>query len=94
VTRASQNAISLVEEKGGKVTTVYTDKQRIHSLLNPEKYMHVPDMVLPPSRRLVGMYADPDRRGYLAPLIQDVERQDILTTILEKTKIPFFNKPY
>jgi hypothetical protein len=87
-------AVKLVEEKGGKVTTVYTDKQRIHSLLNPEKYMQVPDMILPPNRRLVAMYADENRRGYLAPLVKGVGRQDVLKTIIEKTQIPFMNKVF
>lgn len=45
-------------------------------------------MVLPKNRRLLAMYADEGRRGYLAPIVKDVPREDILRKILDETKLP------
>ncbi|KAJ3356912.1 YmL10 [Kappamyces sp. JEL0680] len=82
VTKASQGAIGAIEAHGGTVTVTYTDKERIRSLLHPEKYSFVPETIVPPTRRLVAMYADPVRRGYLSTLVKDQAREDMLETIL------------
>jgi hypothetical protein len=55
--------------------------------------MTVSDTVLPPSRRLVAMYADPARRGYLAPLVKDVPRERVLEAILEKAGVEIKDSP-
>jgi hypothetical protein len=69
---------------GGTVTAEYHDRQRIHQLLNPHKYISVPDTILPPTTKLIGQYADESRRGYLAPLVKEVDRKDILETVLKE----------
>jgi large subunit ribosomal protein L15 len=65
VTRASLSAIKIIEEKGGSVTTTYTDRKVIHALLNPKKYYSIPEIFVPTSRRMIARYISEDRRGYL-----------------------------
>ncbi|KAJ3317443.1 YmL15 [Boothiomyces sp. JEL0866] len=84
--KASAQAIKAIEKQGGKVTTVYFDKSRIHSLINGEKYHSVPEMILPP-RRLIAAYADESRRGYLAPIAKNEEKHRILAKIIKETGI-------
>ncbi|KAJ3308432.1 YmL15 [Boothiomyces sp. JEL0838] len=84
--KATENAIQAIEKNGGKVTTVYFDKNRIHSLMNAGKYHSVPEMILPP-RRLIAAYADEGRRGYLAPIAKNEEKHRILAKIIKDTGI-------
>jgi large subunit ribosomal protein L15 len=84
VTKASQPAIKAIEDLGGKVTAIYTDPEVIRSILRPEKYAVIPDLVIPPTKRLVAIYSDEARRGYLYPVVKDQERKDIMKSILEK----------
>lgn len=69
------------------MTTVFTDKERIKSLLSPEKYSNVPEFVLPTSRRLVATYANEEKRGYLANYAKDTSREHVFEKILKETKI-------
>ena len=66
------------------MTTIYTDPEIIRSILRPEKYAQIPDLVIPPTKRLVAIYSDETRRGYLHPIVKDVERKDIMKSILER----------
>ncbi|KAJ3269515.1 YmL15 [Terramyces sp. JEL0728] len=84
--KASENAIKTIEKHGGKVTTVYFDKTRIHSLMNGKNYHSVPEMILPP-RRLIATYADESKRGYLSPLVKNEEKHRILAKIIKETGI-------
>ena|ERR1700737_204164 len=57
VSRASREAIQSIEEKGGKVTTVYYNKLGIKYLLHPEKFgtvRRLPRAALPVRRYLIG----------------------------------------
>jgi large subunit ribosomal protein L15 len=58
VSRASREAIQSIENKGGKVTTVYYNKLGLQYLLHPEKFgttKRVPRAALPVRRYLIGM---------------------------------------
>jgi hypothetical protein len=77
---------------GGKVTTVFTDRARIHSFLNPEKYSVVPEMVLPVSRKLIGIYSDSGKRGYLSKFTKDTKKENVFAKILKETRLPFVRK--
>lgn len=58
VSRASREAIRAIEEKGGKVITVYYNKLGLKYLLNPDRFgfgRRVPRAALPVRRYLIGM---------------------------------------
>ena len=58
VTRASREAIQSIENKGGKVTTVYYNKLGMKYLFNPEEFgttRRVPRAALPVRRYLIGI---------------------------------------
>jgi large subunit ribosomal protein L15 len=61
VSRASREAIQSIEEKGGKVTTVYYNKLGIKYLLDPAKFgttRRPPRAALPVRRYLIGNGAE------------------------------------
>jgi hypothetical protein len=78
-------AIKLVEEMGGKVTTTFTSKETIHSLLNPSKYSKIPELVLPNTLKEIGKYSE--KRGYLHPIVKDLNSNEILGKVLQKVGI-------
>ncbi|OAJ38568.1 hypothetical protein BDV3_004095 [Batrachochytrium dendrobatidis] len=86
VTRASLNAIRLVESKGGSITTVYHNREIIRAMLVPQKYVNVPDLLVPASAQHISRYTDPDRRGYLSHLVADVDKKDMMKKILDTIK--------
>ncbi|KAI7821447.1 ribosomal protein L18e/L15P [Kickxella alabastrina] len=71
VSRASQMAIKRVEEIGGKVVCVYHNKLAMRALLHPEKFAVLPKSAMPATTKMKRLYADPERRGFLAPGIRD-----------------------
>jgi large subunit ribosomal protein L15 len=94
--QATQGAIEAIERNGGKFTSIYCDKKRLDSLLHPEKYLSVPDFILPPTKRLIAYYSDPVFRGYLVPLLETKEPNDpnILGHILRETNQSDFQNNY
>ena len=66
---------------------MYHDKQRLHQLLNPQLYTKVPEMYLPPTLKMVGQYADENKRGYLSDIVKGVDRNEMLEAILSKVNI-------
>eukprot|EP00842_Homolaphlyctis_polyrhiza_P001496 jgi/Hompol1/2347/HPOL_002939-RA len=87
VSRASLAAIKAIEAAGGTVTTVYHNLELVRAALYPERYAEIPEIVVPKSSREIARYTDPERRGYLAPLVQGVDKKDMIRKILEETKI-------
>ncbi|KAI8923998.1 ribosomal protein L18e/L15P [Entophlyctis helioformis] len=86
VTRASLCAIRAVEAVGGKVSTVYHNAEIVRAAIKPQAYLDVPKIILPPNPKDLTRYADPDRRGYLAPLAAGAAKQDIIEKILLETR--------
>ena len=66
VSRASEQAISAVEEVGGEITTVHYNKLALRALLRPHKFDVIPRQARPPPR-LMEYYIDWNKRGYLSP---------------------------
>jgi large subunit ribosomal protein L15 len=58
VTRASASAIAAIEKFGGKVTTVYHDRKIIRAVLNPQKFMDIPKLLIPSGRKMIARFAD------------------------------------
>ena len=56
--------------------------------MNPEKYTTVPDMILPPNKRLIGIYCDQEKRGYLSKYVQDVEPKDMFNAVIKNSGLP------
>lgn len=72
VNRASQAAISAVEDKGGRVTTVHLNRLALRVALRPHKYpdpAHRPRQARPPPK-LQPYYTNWNKRGYLHPAMQ------------------------
>ncbi|KAI9329637.1 ribosomal protein L18e/L15P [Obelidium mucronatum] len=65
VTHASQRAIQLIEEKGGKVTCFDYDRSTIRALLNPAKFIGEPTPSVI-NKSIPARYFDSAKRGYLA----------------------------
>lgn len=70
VNRASPAAIEIIQSLGGTVTTVYNDSKTIHALLNPLKYVHIPKVFIPNSRKMLARYMDKTRMGFLVPHLE------------------------
>ncbi|RKO84146.1 ribosomal protein L18e/L15P, partial [Blyttiomyces helicus] len=87
VTYASEAAIGFIEANGGKITTVYHDKESIEMLLYPHKYMEKPGFRVPESPTEIARYADPERRGFLAPLLEGTDKQDVIRKVMEITRV-------
>ncbi|KAH6603053.1 hypothetical protein BASA61_000467 [Batrachochytrium salamandrivorans] len=86
VTRASVGAIQVVERIGGTVTTAYHNKEIIRAALYPEKYLQVRQLLVPANPQEIARYVDPERRGYLAPLVDGLDKKDIMQRILKEVK--------
>ncbi|KAJ1330447.1 hypothetical protein BSLG_009365 [Batrachochytrium salamandrivorans] len=86
VTRASVGAIQVVERNGGTVTTAYHNKEIIRAALYPEKYLQVRQLLVPANPQEIARYVDPERRGYLAPLVDGLDKKDIMQRILKEVK--------
>ncbi|TFJ85447.1 hypothetical protein NSK_002957 [Nannochloropsis salina CCMP1776] len=83
VSRASLGAIDAVEKAGGTVTCVHFNRLALRALLKPEAFrvpvlgedgqveetLQLPRRARPPPR-LMPLYLDSDRRGYLSPEVQ------------------------
>lgn len=68
--RISDQALSKIEELGGKFTAEFYTKFGMRALTRPEatleKYGRIPLRARPVDRRNIEFYRDPSRRGYLA----------------------------
>lgn len=69
VSRASAAAIDAVEAQGGTVTCAHFNRLALRALLKPEKFEQLPRRARPPPR-LMPIFLDHGRRGYLAPEVQ------------------------
>lgn len=83
VSRASAAAIEAVEKAGGTITCVHFNRLALRALLKPEAFvvpvlgeggeveerLQLPRRARPPPR-LMPLYLDSDRRGYLSPEVQ------------------------
>ena len=83
VSRASAAAIEAVEKAGGTVTCVHFNRLALKALLKPDgfvvprmgedgepvEHLQLPRRARPPPR-LMPLYLDYDRRGYLSPEVQ------------------------
>ena len=91
---ASQNAIKAIERQGGNIKCVYFDKLGLRVHLEPERFAPpIPRPARPPNRYLK-LYADPEKRGFLAREgeIEELKRQnqektDKLAETLEKLQL-------
>lgn len=67
-TRASETAISRIEELGGNYTAQYYTKDGLRTLVRPEvvleRFARIPLRAKPTSRKNVEYYRDPENRGY------------------------------
>nr|KAJ3418909.1 YmL10 [Polyrhizophydium stewartii] len=86
VTRATLGAIKAVEAAGGKVTTVYHNSEIIRATLFPEKYVEIPTIAVPNDPRNIARYTDPERRGYLAPLVKGADKSQLIQKLLDEVK--------
>jgi large subunit ribosomal protein L15 len=69
VSNASDAAIKAVEAAGGTVTCVHFNKLAMRALIHPLKFETLPRRARPPPR-LMDMYLDGTKCGYLSPEIQ------------------------
>jgi len=67
--RASSEAIQIVEEKGGSVTTFHFNKKALRQRLKPEKIEYMYREARPPPK-YQAYYTNWNKRGYLHPAIQ------------------------
>ncbi|TPX59215.1 hypothetical protein SpCBS45565_g07807 [Spizellomyces sp. 'palustris'] len=86
VTRASQVAMKLIEEKGGNVKCVYHGKEVLRSLLRPDRWAIMPKNPLPTTKENIARYTNESRRGYLAPLVEGVDKSEIVKKLLERSR--------
>eukprot|EP00795_Rhopilema_esculentum_P007790 gene7790-13643_t len=66
VSLASKSAIEAVERQGGTIDCVYFDKVGLRVHLRPESFSPPIPRQARPSSKLMKIYADPERRGFLA----------------------------
>ncbi|KAJ3327996.1 YmL10 [Blyttiomyces sp. JEL0837] len=66
VTHATQNAINLIEARGGKVTCFDFDRQSMAALIKSDKFLGPPTASVPTEERIDARYFDEARRGYLS----------------------------
>lgn len=68
-TRATEQAISRIEELGGSFKAQYYSRLGLRALTRPEatlrKYARLPLRARPTSRRTIEFYRDPEARGYM-----------------------------
>lgn len=69
VSNASEAAIKAVEAVGGTVTCVHFNKLAIRAMAKPAKFHTLPRRARPPPR-LMDLYLDGTKAGYLSPEIQ------------------------
>jgi len=69
VSNASKGAIKAVEAAGGTVTCTHFNKLAMRALIHPIKFELLPRRARPPPR-LMDMYLDGEKCGYLSPEIQ------------------------
>ncbi|KAJ3186479.1 YmL15 [Gaertneriomyces sp. JEL0708] len=86
VTRASEQAIKMVEARGGKITTVYHGKAALDALINPAKWAIPPKNQLPGTPVDIARYTDEARRGYLAAEVKNVDKSEIVKRIMELSR--------
>ncbi|KAI9014644.1 ribosomal protein L18e/L15P [Gaertneriomyces semiglobifer] len=86
VTRASEQAIKMVEARGGKITTVYHGKAAMDALINPAKWAIPPKNQLPGTPVDIARYTDEARRGYLAAEVKNVDKSEIVKRIMELSR--------
>ena len=68
---------------GGSVTAVYTDKEYIRSLFKPHEYSDLSQkIVIPSDKKLLALYADQSRRGYLAKHLNKKTPERLVESIL------------
>ncbi|KAI8823176.1 ribosomal protein L18e/L15P [Fimicolochytrium jonesii] len=82
VTRASQPAIKVVEQRGGKVAAVFHGKTALKAMLNPSKWAIMPQNPIPTAAHAMARYTDPVRRGSLAPVVEGVEKSAVVSKLL------------
>jgi len=94
VSAASESAINAVERQGGNIKCVYFDKIGIRVHLQPERFAPpIPRPARPPNR-LLKLFADPAKRGFLASeeeilklKTENQEKADKIVEKLEELKI-------
>jgi len=69
VSNASKGAIKAIEAAGGTVTCTHFNKLALRALIHPAKFHILPRRARPPPR-LMDMYLDGEKCGYLSPEIQ------------------------
>lgn len=85
-TRASETAISRIEELGGNYTAQYYTKDGLRALVRPEvvleRFGRIPLRAKPTSRKNVEYYRDPENRGYY----QDTPEPTIMPNFKKQVK--------
>ena len=84
-----------IENKGGKITTVYYNKLGFKYLLNPHKFgttRRVPRPALPVRRYLFEYYSNPLKRGYLSSPVVDLSKLGLAPPKV-KPKVPLPTVP-
>lgn len=70
VTKASAEAIKIIEEKGGSIVCTYRNRLSMRQLLKPETMLRTVKDALPTRRKDVEYYSMPEKRGYLVDRIK------------------------
>ena len=70
VSRASRNAIDLIEKRGGSIVTVYYNRLGLRVLLKPEKFKLLPQQASPIKPKDREYYKSAKNRGYLSPKVE------------------------
>ena len=86
--------MNAVERQGGRITCVYFNKLGLRLHIYPEKFTPpIPRFARPPDK-LLKVYADATKRGFLAPAeererlrIANVEKMEALRKEMENNKI-------
>eukprot|EP00794_Sanderia_malayensis_P004913 gene4913-5560_t len=94
VSLASQNAINAVERQGGEITTVYFNQLGMRLHLNPERFKPPIPRLARPTDKLLKVYADPAKRGFLANSeekerlrAQNISRMDLVCKEIQNLKV-------
>ena len=67
MTRASENAIEVIEKLGGQVVCSHYNRLALRLLLKPEKFMAPYPLRARPPPKLLEYYTSDEHRGYLSP---------------------------
>ncbi|CAG8574071.1 4594_t:CDS:2 [Paraglomus brasilianum] len=78
VSKASKQAIEVVEGLGGTVTCRYFNRLALRVILHPEKFWRIPKFAFPTKARDIAWYSDPTNRGYLAESLAIETEREIL----------------